>query len=192
MYWYRILSIFLYIDNRNSWASLFWAAPSLKNKEPSPFISLGLREPPRTVKLSNFSWLARTDPADVARVESKTFISTANKRDTVPTPRGGAKGVLGNWWSPEDMEKAFADRFPGCMNGERKSRSKYFVSLQRNYCRIIFSGILRYLFEFPRQELFHLESFQKFIEVIFLVQKFAPQQVLSIFLKNFPTIPPFS
>ncbi|KFM82167.1 Phosphoenolpyruvate carboxykinase [GTP], mitochondrial, partial [Stegodyphus mimosarum] len=62
-------------------------------------------------------WLARTDPADVARVESLTFMSTPNKSDTVPTPKEGVKGTLGNWMSPEDMEKAFRERFPGCMKG---------------------------------------------------------------------------
>lgn len=63
------------------------------------------------------SWLARTDPADVARVESLTFMCTPNRRDTVPIPKQGVKGMLGNWISPEDMEKAFNERFPGCMKG---------------------------------------------------------------------------
>lgn len=62
-------------------------------------------------------WLARTDPADVARVESLTFMSTPNKTDTVPTPREGVKGTLGNWLSPQDMQKALDERFPGCMKG---------------------------------------------------------------------------
>ncbi len=35
------------------------------------------------------SWLALTDPRDVARVESRTFISTSKQIDTVPTPRHG-------------------------------------------------------------------------------------------------------
>lgn len=63
------------------------------------------------------NYIARTDPADVARVESKTFMSTPNQRDTVPIPKDGVKGVLGNWWSPEDMKTAFDERFPGCMKG---------------------------------------------------------------------------
>ncbi|KAK9511258.1 hypothetical protein O3M35_005848 [Rhynocoris fuscipes] len=63
-------------------------------------------------------WLCRTDPRDVARVESKTFIITENKRDAIPEPKAGIKsGALGNWLSPQDMEKAIADRFPGCMQG---------------------------------------------------------------------------
>lgn len=63
------------------------------------------------------SWLTKTDPRDVARVESKTFISTPKKSDTIPTPRDGVKGTLGNWMSPEDMDKAIDERFPGCMRG---------------------------------------------------------------------------
>jgi len=62
-------------------------------------------------------FLAKTDPADVARVESKTVISTKNKRETIPTPANGAKGQLGNWISPEDLQVALSERFPGCMKG---------------------------------------------------------------------------
>ncbi|OXU28699.1 hypothetical protein TSAR_007135 [Trichomalopsis sarcophagae] len=62
-------------------------------------------------------WLARTNPADVARVESKTFISTPNKKDTIPTPRDGVKGLLGNWIAPNDMDQAIMERFPNCMKG---------------------------------------------------------------------------
>lgn len=62
-------------------------------------------------------WLATTDPADVARVESRTFISTHEKHDTVPHTKEGVKGTLTNWMSPEDMETALDSRFPGCMKG---------------------------------------------------------------------------
>lgn len=66
---------------------------------------------------SSCSWLARTDPRDVARVESKTVIVTRDQRDTVPTPLGGAVSQLGRWMSPEEFDKAMAQRFPGCMKG---------------------------------------------------------------------------
>ncbi|XP_055612352.1 phosphoenolpyruvate carboxykinase [GTP]-like [Uranotaenia lowii] len=62
-------------------------------------------------------WLARTNPADVARVESKTFICTEQKERAIPTPKDGIKGSLGNWISPEDYETAIRSRFPGCMKG---------------------------------------------------------------------------
>ncbi|XP_051986649.1 phosphoenolpyruvate carboxykinase, cytosolic [GTP] [Xyrauchen texanus] len=62
-------------------------------------------------------WLARTDPRDVARVESKTVIVTREQRDTVPSPRGGGVSQLGRWMSPEEFDKAANLRFPGCMKG---------------------------------------------------------------------------
>ncbi|XP_015183101.1 PREDICTED: phosphoenolpyruvate carboxykinase [GTP]-like [Polistes dominula] len=68
-------------------------------------------------------WLARTNPADVARVERCTFISTENKNETIPTPKEGIVGELGNWMSPDNMEKAILERFPGCM----KNRTMYVI-----------------------------------------------------------------
>ncbi|KAI5638350.1 hypothetical protein NE865_08984 [Phthorimaea operculella] len=65
-------------------------------------------------------WLARTDPADVARVESKTFICSEKERDVVPVARAGQKSALGNYISPADYDKAVAERFPGCMKGKRE------------------------------------------------------------------------
>lgn len=62
-------------------------------------------------------WLARTDPKDVARVESKTVIVTPSQRDTVPLLAGGASGQLGNWMSPDEFQRAVDERFPGCMQG---------------------------------------------------------------------------
>uniref|UniRef100_A0A671VK24 phosphoenolpyruvate carboxykinase (GTP) n=1 Tax=Sparus aurata TaxID=8175 RepID=A0A671VK24_SPAAU len=62
-------------------------------------------------------WLARTDPKDVARVESKTVIVTKSQRDTIPIPAGGVKSQLGSWMSESDWQKARVERFPGCMAG---------------------------------------------------------------------------
>ncbi|XP_048878886.1 phosphoenolpyruvate carboxykinase, cytosolic [GTP] [Brienomyrus brachyistius] len=62
-------------------------------------------------------WLARTDPRDVARVESKTVIVTQEQRDTVPSPRGGVSSQLGRWMSQGEFDKAMNLRFPGCMKG---------------------------------------------------------------------------
>ncbi|XP_022663562.1 phosphoenolpyruvate carboxykinase, cytosolic [GTP]-like [Varroa jacobsoni] len=64
------------------------------------------------------SYLARTDPADVARVESKTFICTLRREDAIPSPKSGVKGTLGNWISPENLKAAWDERFPGCMRGQ--------------------------------------------------------------------------
>ncbi|XP_051836468.1 phosphoenolpyruvate carboxykinase [GTP], mitochondrial [Antechinus flavipes] len=70
-------------------------------------------------KLSKYDncWLARTDPKDVARVESKTVIVTESQKDTVPIPADGVHGQLGNWMSPAQFQKALDERFPGCMRG---------------------------------------------------------------------------
>ncbi|XP_007244225.3 phosphoenolpyruvate carboxykinase, cytosolic [GTP] [Astyanax mexicanus] len=70
----------------------------------------------RLTKYEN-CWLARTDPRDVARVESKTVIVTQEQRDTVPSPCGGGISQLGRWMSQEEWDKAMNERFPGCMKG---------------------------------------------------------------------------
>ncbi len=50
-------------------------------------------------------WLARTNPADCARVESRTFNCSAHKEDSIPTPKKGIVGKLGNWISPAGFDK---------------------------------------------------------------------------------------
>lgn len=87
-----------------------------KNKTGSGFLSQ-TRETSPTKILYYYSWLARTDPRDVARVESKTVIVTKEQKDTVPTPIDGGVSQLGRWMSPEQFDKAMAERFPGCMKG---------------------------------------------------------------------------
>ena len=67
--------------------------------------------------ISLFSWICRTDPADVARVESKTFICTPDKYRTVPHVKPGVQGILGQWKSPEEADKLL-QKFRGCMTGE--------------------------------------------------------------------------
>ena len=62
-------------------------------------------------------YLTLTDPKDVARVESKTFISTPEKLETIPPAAEGVKGTLGNWMAPEDLDKKIQELFPGCMKG---------------------------------------------------------------------------
>lgn len=63
------------------------------------------------------SYVARTDPRDVARVESKTFIFTEDKGESIPAAKDGVKECLGQWMSIEDMNKELSARFPGCMRG---------------------------------------------------------------------------
>lgn len=63
------------------------------------------------------SYVARTDPRNVARVESKTFICTEDKGESTPAAKDGVKECLGQWMSIEDMNKELSARFPGCMRG---------------------------------------------------------------------------
>ena len=63
-------------------------------------------------------YLCHTDPADVARVEGKTFIITDEKHKTVPHVKEGVKGILGQWMSPQDADRELVhERFPACMKG---------------------------------------------------------------------------
>jgi phosphoenolpyruvate carboxykinase (GTP) len=62
-------------------------------------------------------YICRTDPRDVARVESKTFIVTNDKYQSVPHSRKGTNCILGLWKSPEDIKKDIDERLPGCMAG---------------------------------------------------------------------------
>ena len=66
------------------------------------------------------SYLVRTDPRDVARVESKTFMCTETRQESNPVTKEGVKSQLGNWMSVQDMEHELGERLPNCMNGKNK------------------------------------------------------------------------
>ena len=54
------------------------------------------------------SFLFRSDPSDVARVENRTYISTALQSDAGPT---------NNWVAPDELKATMKSLYKGCMKG---------------------------------------------------------------------------
>jgi phosphoenolpyruvate carboxykinase (GTP) len=60
------------------------------------------------------SFLFRSDPSDVARIEARTYLSTRSPEDAGPT---------NNWIDPAELKKTMRNLYSGCMKG----RTMYVV-----------------------------------------------------------------
>ncbi len=78
-------------------------------EEYDQMMSLMIKSGSATVlKKRTNSFLFRSDPSDVARVEDRTYISTSSKDEAGPT---------NNWMAPDELKKTMRGLYKGCMKG---------------------------------------------------------------------------
>ncbi len=60
------------------------------------------------LKERSHSFLFRSDPSDVARVEDRTYVSTTSRDDA---------GPINNWMAPDELKGTMKKLYDGCMKG---------------------------------------------------------------------------